>query len=138
MKIKIKKLSENAVIPTYAKQGDAGMDLYVTESDRINSKYVRYYFGIALEIPEGYVGLMFPRSSIYKQNVTLSNCVGVIDSSYRGELQAVMKEKKWSGYSTGDRAAQLIIMPFPYIEFEQADELSSTDRGEGGYGSTGK
>ena len=80
MKVKIKKLNENAVIPSYSKQGDAGMDLVATS--KIFDKYgnVEYGTGLAMEIPEGYVGLIFPRSSICKQDLSLSNAVGVIDS----------------------------------------------------------
>lgn len=137
MKIKIKKLVKHATIPTYATQGDAGMDLYVAGVEYIDEDHVRYKFGIALEIPEGYVGMVFPRSSIYKQKQILTNCVGILDSGYRGEVMAVMLGTSSSSYTLGDRAAQLIIMPYPYIEFEEAEELSITERGVGGYGSTG-
>lgn len=140
MKVKIKKVHANAVIPSYAKEGDAGMDLTVTT---INDEayQVTYGFGISVEIPEGYVGLVFPRSSIRKTDLVLSNSVGVIDSGYRGELMAVFK--KLAGtvstkYYVGERAAQLVIIPYPKIEFEEVKELSDTERGAGGFGSTGK
>ena len=138
MKVRIKKLSENAVIPTYAKEGDAGMDLVITSIITKNLGDVTYGFGIALEIPKGFVGLVFPRSSIRKTDLILSNSVGVIDSGYRGEIQATFKRSGVYAYAVGDRGAQIMIIPHPPIEFEEADELSDTERGEGGFGSTGK
>lgn len=138
MEVKIKKLHKNAVIPSYAKEGDAGMDLTVVGVKLVDSDHVRLNFGIAIEIPIGYVGLVFPRSSCYKQRQLLSNCVGVIDSGYRGEITAVMIGYSDSSYQVGDRAAQIIIMPYPQIEFKEVSELSITERGEKGYGSTGK
>ena len=137
MKIKIKKLHENAVVPSYAKNGDAGMDLTVVSSEMIDNEHIKYGFGIAIEIPFGYVGLIFPRSSCYKQRQILSNCVGVIDSGYRGELSAVMIGTSPQKYKVGERAAQILILPYPQIEFELTNELSDSERGLGGYGSTG-
>lgn len=176
MELKIKKLSENAVIPQYANPGDAGLDLTATEvtydydNDVINVK-----FGIALDIPEGYVGLLFPRSSIYKKDVILSNSVGVIDSSYKGEIQAnftipldfydvnldsktksllstlgtlrvFMSKKRFNKnithlidtYAVGERACQLLIMPVPTVKIVETDTLSESERGEKGFGSSGK
>ena len=138
MKVRIKKLSENAVIPTYAKDGDAGMDLVITSIITRYEGDVTYGFGIALEIPKGFVGLVFPRSSIRKTDLILSNSVGVIDSGYRGEIQATFKRSGVYVYAVGDRGAQIMIIPHPPIEFEEADELSDTERGDGGFGSTGK
>jgi dUTP pyrophosphatase len=141
MKIKIKKLNTNAVIPTYAKEGDAGMDLVATSIISNTTFDVTYGTGIALEIPEGFVGLVFPRSSIRKYELALSNSVGVIDSGYRGELQATFKKTNGLdslAYKVGDRIAQIIIIPYPPIEFEEVEELNNTERGEGGFGSTGK
>ncbi len=154
MQVKIKKLKPNAVIPTYAKEGDAGMDLVATEILKDTPEQITYGIGIALEIPEGFVGLVFPRSSIRKTGLQLSNSVGVIDSGYRGELQATfnkifggegmydeMKVKEIQPneyYKVGDRIAQIMIIPHPPIEFVEVDELSNTERGEGGFGSTGK
>ena len=154
MKVRIKKLNPLAVIPSYAKAGDAGMDLIATSIISDTPDQITYGLGIALEIPEGFVGLVFPRSSIRKTGLQLSNSVGVIDSGYRGELQATFN-KIFGGdrfydetkntedtsndfYKIGDRVAQIMIIPHPEIEFEQADELSDTERGEGGFGSTGK
>ena len=138
MKIKIKKLSENAVIPKYAKNGDAGMDLTVTDIEIVDGNHIKYKFGIAIEIPLGYVGLVFPRSSIYKQGQLLTNSVGVIDSGYRGEICAVMMGNNSDlSYKVGDRAAQIMIIPYPQIEFEESNDLSESERGEGGFGSSG-
>jgi len=138
MKVRIKKLNPNAVIPTYAKDGDAGMDVVATRiiNERLDS--ITYGTDIALEIPEGFVGLIFPRSSIRKTDLILSNSVGVIDSGYRGEIQATFKRSGVYAYAVGDRICQIMIIPHPPIEFEEADELSDTERGEGGFGSTGK
>lgn len=173
MEVKIKKLCDSAVIPSYAKPGDAGMDLVATS--RIFDKYgnVEYGTGLAMEIPEGYVGLIFARSSIFKQDLSLANAVGVIDSGYRGEIKFKFKPTlaymtfgvatnskgidedsdsfdfvgiagdikkdsiETSIYEVGDRIGQIIIMPYPKISFKEVDELSATDRGEGGFGSTG-
>ena len=143
MKVRIKKLNESAVIPTYAKDGDAGMDLVATSIISTTSTQITYGIGLALEIPKGFVGLIFPRSSVRKTRLMLSNCVGVIDSGYRGELQATFNKVNHDSvsendYKVGDRIAQIMIIPHPSIEFEEADELSDTERGEGGFGSTGK
>jgi len=138
MKVKIKKLHPDAVIPKYAKNGDAGMDLTITTSEFVDYEHIKLGFGIALQIPKGYVGFIFPRSSCYKQKQILSNCVGVIDSGYIGEISVVMIGTSKHSYKVGDRASQLIIMPYPQIEFEEVEELESTERGSGGFGSTGK
>lgn len=137
MKVKIKKLVENAVLPKYSRDGDAGMDLTAVGKELLDSEHIKYSFGLSMEIPRGYVGLIFPRSSCYKKRQILSNCVGVVDSGYRGEISAVMIGTSEHSYEVGDRVAQLIIMPYPEIEFEEVEELSSSERGENGYGSTG-
>ena len=141
MQVKIKKLNENAVIPSYAKDGDAGMDLVATKIISNTTFDVTYGTDLAMEIPKGFVGLIFPRSSIRKYELILSNSVGIIDSGYRGELQATFKKENGLdslAYKVGDKIAQIMIIPHPEVEFEEADELSDTDRGEGGFGSTGK
>jgi dUTP pyrophosphatase len=138
--IKVKKLVSEAVIPSYSKVGDAGMDLTITKEIENTSFSVSYGFGIAIEIPQGYVGLIFPRSSVRNQDLILSNCVGVIDSGYRGELQATFKKTNGLDsikYKVGDRGAQIIILPYPTIYMTEVPELSNTERGEGGFGSTG-
>jgi dUTP pyrophosphatase len=143
IKVKIKKLNENAVIPTYSKDGDAGMDLTITSIISETTTDVSYGFGVAMEIPIGFVGLIFPRSSVRKYDLSLTNAVGVIDSGYRGELQATFKKTNWlkgdnsEKYKIGDRGAQIIIIPYPQIQFIESDELSNSDRGTGGFGSTG-
>jgi dUTP pyrophosphatase len=141
MKVKIKKLHPLAVIPTYAKSGDAGMDLVATSIISDTTFDITYGLGISIEIPEGFVGLVFPRSSIRKYDLALTNCVGVIDSGYRGELQATFRKIHGHAsdiYNVGDKIFQMIIIPYPQIQFEEVDELSDTERGEGGFGSTGK
>lgn len=141
MRTYIKKLHPNAVIPTYAKQGDAGMDLVATEIINEEVFQITYGIGLAMEIPEGFVGLIFPRSSIRKTDLSLTNCVGVIDSGYRGELQATFRKERGvvsKKYEVGDRIAQIMIIPHPDVTFIETDELSSSERGEGGFGSTGK
>ena len=141
MKVRIKKLSTDAVIPTYAKEGDAGMDLVATRIISNTTFDVSYGTDLAMEIPNGFVGLVFPRSSVRKYELALSNSVGVIDSGYRGELQATFKKTNGLdslAYKVGDRIAQIMIIPYPPIEFDEVAELSDTERGEGGFGSTGK
>ena len=140
MQVNIKKISENAVIPSYAKDGDAGLDLVATSIVNEEAFQITYGLGVAMEIPEGFVGLVFPRSSIRKTDLSLTNCVGVIDSGYRGELQATFRKHRGVAstiYAVGDRVAQIMIIPHPPIEFEVSEELSNTERGEGGFGSTG-
>jgi dUTP pyrophosphatase len=138
--VKVKKLVPEAVIPSYSKVGDAGMDLTITKEIENTSFSVSYGFGIALEIPQGYVGLVFPRSSVRNQDLILSNCVGVIDSGYRGELQVTFKKTQGLDsikYKVGDRGAQIVILPYPTIYMTEVPELSNTERGSGGFGSTG-
>ncbi len=138
MKVNIKRLHENATIPFYAKESDAGMDLVITDIKGETEWDISYGFGISMEIPDGFVGLVFPRSSIRKTDLILSNSVGVIDAGYRGEIQATFKKTGGAVYKIGDRGAQLIIIPHPIIEWDEVNELNNTERGEGGFGSTGK
>jgi len=140
MKVKIKKLLPNIEIPKYAKDGDAGLDLIATHVS-ITDLYIEYSTGLCIEIPEGYVGLLFPRSSISKYHLCLANSVGVVDSGYRGEIMARFKRTTNTAYETiynvGDKVVQLIILPYPKIQLELVDDLTRTDRGAGGFGSTG-
>lgn len=139
MEVKIKKLNENAVIPQYAHPTDAGLDLVAVSKSKDNDGNFVYGTGLAFEIPEGYVGLVFPRSSVTARCMAMANCVGVIDSGYRGEVTVKFKPYLfYRPYDKGDRVAQMIIMPYPRIDLVEVDELSESDRGEGGYGSTGK
>ena len=147
MKVKIKKLNEGAIVPSYSKQGDAGLDFTAVEISRDNVGNITYHTGLAVEIPEGYVGLLFPRSSISKKQQFLTNSVGVLDSGFRGEILAKFKPVmgtydtilelfESNEYQVGDRIVQMIILPYPQIEFEEVEELSETERGYGGFGST--
>ena len=169
MEVKIKRLSENAVIPKYSLEGDGAQDLVATSKNYDEFGNIHYGTGLAFSIPEGYVGLLFPRSSNAKKDLILSNSVGVLDSNYRGEVSFKFKPSAvlysdipnpennigtisetfddvilpnslvpFQEYSIGDRIGQIIILPYPKIEFIEVDELGETNRGEGGYGSTGK
>lgn len=144
MNIKVKKLVKEAVLPKYAKDGDAAVDLTaISKSEVLDNEggfgYIQYGTGLAFEIPKGFVGLIFPRSSISNTGLILSNSVGVIDSGYRGEVGARFKYiPKTKDYNIGDRIAQMIIMPIPDVQFEEVEELSDSERGEGGFGHTGK
>jgi len=147
MKVKIKRLHPDAVVPTYAKHGDAGMDIHAVsrgEADRYGNMV--YRTGIAMEIPEGHVGLIYPRSSVSKTPHSLRNHVGVVDSGYRGEI--IFKfgwvsstinsaEEPIKVYEAGDRIGQIIIIPYPQVEFVEVEKLSDSERGQGGFGSTG-
>jgi len=137
MILKFKKLHEDAIIPSYAKPGDAGLDLTaVTES--WDNDIVTYGTGLAMEIPEGFVGLLCPRSSVYKTNLALVNSIGIIDCCFRGEVMFKFRCKtNGIKYNIGDRVGQLLLVPIPLIKTLEVHELSSTDRGEGGFGSTG-
>ena len=148
LKVRFKKLVENAVIPTYKTVGAAGMDITAIRTEAIDyGNQLKAYTGIAVEIPKGYVGLLFPRSSIVTTNNRLGNCVGVIDSDYRGEITFVFDNVNINGdlisdydywYKSKDRVGQLVILPFPKIELEEVKEISDTERGTGGYGHTGR
>lgn len=143
MIVKIKKLNEKAVVPTRATIGSAGLDLTACvigiEHAEDGVATVVYDSCLAIEIPEGFVGLLFPRSSISKKSLTLTNCVGVIDSDYRGSIMAKFKLNTNtipSVYKEGERFAQLLIVPISMVELEEATELSETERGVNGYGSS--
>lgn len=145
MQVKIKKLHKDAKIPQYSLQGDAGLDLTAVSEMYDEYGNVHYGTGLAFEIPEGYVGFLFPRSSNAKKELILSNSVGVLDSNYRGEVSFKFKPslhfpiKTYSNnYEIGDRIGQIIILPYPKIDFLEVEELVGTNRGEGSYGSTGK
>lgn len=141
MQVKIKRLYDNAVLPTKAHSTDAGWDLYA-HSKSFDNKNIVYGTGVAFEVPENYVGLLFPRSSNAKTDLLLSNSVGVLDSGYRGEVLFKFKVTRdnylGDTYDVGDRIGQIIIIPYPEVEFVEVSELSETDRGCGGYGSSGR
>lgn len=179
MKVKIKKLHEDAVIPQYAHSTDAGMDIVAVRKWTDNDGNICYGSGLAFDVPEGYVMLIFPRSSVSKYDLTLANSVGVLDSGYHGELIFKFKpslgvcgtdegegdDEEWSlddddtviaipgitpyipnyimswdesVYDVGDKIGQIIILPYPKIEFDEVEELGESERGTDGFGSTGK
>lgn len=141
--INIKKLNENAVIPTYGSEFSAGADLYALLDEDINiapgeTKLIKT--GLALEIPVGYAGLIYARSGLAtKQGLAPANCVGVVDSDYRGEVMVALHNhsQEERTISNGERIAQLVITPFLKVSFNEKEELEDTTRGTGGFGSTG-
>lgn len=143
MNVKFRKTSIFAVTPTYANDGDVGLDLTVT-SIKEENEYIQFNFGIAIEIPRHYFGLIVPRSSITKMNLMMKNSVGIIDSGYRGELCFRCKKVKFEDgsqekiYEVGEKAAQLIILPAPEIFLRETEELSDSERGTSGFGSSDK
>ncbi len=144
MEVRIKKLDERATIPTYGTEYSAGADLYSMKGELITvdaHKTVMVHTGIALEIPEGYAGLIFARSGMAcKRGLAPANKVGVIDADYRGEIIVALHNHtdEAISFEGGERVAQLSIVPFLKAEFKLTDELSDTVRGAGGFGSTGK
>lgn len=138
--VEIKKLSPNAVIPKNSKPNDAGLDMTATSMSE-NEMYIEYGTDIAISLPRGYVGLIYPRSSLSNYHLVLSNHVGVVDSGYIGEIRFRFK-KTHDGpnakyYKIGDRIGQLIVVPFPIVLFKEVDELEPSDRGTSGFGSSG-
>lgn len=157
LSVKIKRLHPDSVIPSYSKPGDAGLDLTAVSKSFDEFGNTVYDTGLAFEIPEGYVGLLFPRSSNAKTDLRLTNSVGVIDSGYRGSVLFKYRNDNYANlsskdrrdlqggilafngdYAVGNRVGQLIIMPYPKVKLVEVDELSETERGEGSYGSSGK
>lgn len=144
MLVKVKKLNDKAIIPTYGSLGAAGADLYaVTEGSATiePGATVLVGTGVAMAIPEGYVGLIFARSGLStKQGLAPANKVGVIDSDYRGEIKVPLfnQSKETRVIESGERIAQIAIVPFVQAEFDECSELDDTSRGEGGFGSTGR
>ena len=144
MKVRIKKLNENAVIPTRGSEQAAGYDLYAATTEPVTilpHETVKVGTGLAIAVPDGYFGAIFARSGLAaKQGLRPANCVGVADSDYRGEyIVALHNDTDFERtISPKERIAQLVVMPYLAVEFEEKDELSETARGEGGFGSTGK
>ena len=144
MEIKIKRLNERAHIPTFGTEFSAGADLYCAEEHEISvcsGQKCSIGTGISMEIPEGYVGLVFARSGLAcKNGLRLCNSVGVIDADYRGEIKVVLHND--SEYvreiKPGERVAQMIVMPYPKVSFIEVEELSDTVRGKSGFGGTGR
>ena len=154
IKVPVKRLHKDAVIPSYAHSGDGGMDLTSISVNRTGS-FIEHGTGLAVAIPRGYVGLLFPRSSISKKDLSLANAVGIIDQSFRGEIKLRFKnaivfseleieelgneilDQGYDEYNVGDKIGQIMIIPRPEVMFEEVDDLSDTERGGGGFGSTG-
>jgi len=143
MKINVKKLDERAKMPTHGSQFAAGADLYALLENDIEIKpneTALIHTGLSVEIPEGYAGLIYARSGLAtKRGLAPANKVGVIDSDYRGEIMVALlnHSDKIQTVSPFERIAQLVITPFLKVEFSECDSLSDTQRGEGGFGSTG-
>ena len=137
--LKYKKLREDAQIPVKQHLEDACYDLTACEVI-VAGSLMKCKFGIAVEFPPGYVALIFPRSSVYKTSCRLSNSVGVVDANYRGELQAVfdLQDSEYVPYKTGERCCQLMLIKLPEVELKEVSELSSSERGDKGFGSSGR
>lgn len=146
MEIKFKKIHAKAEVPKQGREGDAAWDLTACEAG-VRSEYesgeamfIEYNTGIAIAVPEDHVGLVFPRSSISNRDLILKNCIGVIDPNYRGAITTRFWVTEPSGianiYNVGDRIAQLVIIPRPFLEFEEVEDLGTTNRNAEGYGSS--
>lgn len=139
--VKVKKLSQNSKLPIQGKPGDAGFDLTATSITENNKLYIEYSIDLAISLEPGFVGLIYARSSLSNYDLILSNHVGIIDENYRGCIKFRFKKTSESPdakyYKVGDKIGQLIVMPYPKVEFEQVDELDETVRGEQGFGSSG-
>lgn len=139
MEVRIKKVMDGACLPQKAHAQDAGFDLMACKVERVGFDEIVCHTGLAFEIPDGYVGLLFPRSSIARTAMMLKNSVGVLDSCYRGEVTFKFRQlDNGDTYNAGDKIGQIIIMPYPEIVFVESDNLSETERGSGCYGSTGR
>jgi dUTP pyrophosphatase len=143
MVVKIRRLRENAKLPLYRTKGAAGADLSACLDEPIvlqRGDIVSIPTGIAVEIPPGYEGQVRPRSSLGKQGLTIPNAPGTIDSDYRGEVMVLLVNlsREACTIAPGDRIAQLVIAPVVQASFVESDDLSETERGHGGFGSTGR
>lgn len=141
MNLEIKKLYKDSQMPKKAHETDACFDLYAHSFSEDNSHYLNYGTGIAINIPIGYVGLLFPRSSVTNTSLILGNCVGVIDAGFQGEVSFRFKEiphYQLKVYNVGERIGQILILPLTEVNIQEVDEFTfETKRGKGGYGSTG-
>lgn len=144
--VKFKKLHPDVKTPISATDGACGWDLYAYGNEELlfpqyMATPIKYHTGLSVEIPKGYVGLLLSRSSIYRTGKILANGVGVIDSDFRGEICFIFQPAQYHGdktYKHDDRIGQLVIIPCPDVELVEVEELSETERGSGGFGSTGK
>jgi len=141
VKLKIKKLNESAVIPSYAHKGDAGMDLFSTEEYNLKPKERKLIStGLSVEVPEGYELQVRPRSGLaLKKGISIVNAPGTIDAGYRGEIGVIMINHGEEDFeiNKGDKIAQAILNKVEFAEIQEVDELNESERGEGGFGSTG-
>ena len=138
MVVKFKKLVDEAITPVRANPTDAGWDLSCFTVS-YNEKIITYHTGIAVAIPEGFVGLLFPRSSVYKKDLSLANSVGVIDAGFRGEIllkYRFLEDENVKAYKEGDRIGQIVIVPIADVFWDETNELPESERGEGGFGSS--
>lgn len=139
LKVKIRKNHPNAVIPQYSRVGDAGLDMTAISKTE-TALYVEFDTCLSIQLPEGHVGLLFPRSSISNYTLSLANSVGVVDSNFTGSIRFRFKKTSTNAYEkiydVGDRIGQLVILPIPTIEFEEVEDVSETERGEGAFGSS--
>lgn len=142
MKVKFQRLNPAAKIPTRANSGDAGFDLYataVTHPSGSAGVFVEICTGISLEIPKGYAGFIFPRSSISNTKHFLRNSVGVIDSGYRGEIKLRFSvDDSNTSYQIGDRVGQIVFIRMPAVQLIESESLKYSSRGQGGFGSSGR
>ncbi len=144
MKVKLKKLNEKATLPTYGSEFSAGADLYACIENDIVIKSGETAFvgtGLAMELDSGYVALVYARSGLAcKKGLAPANKVGVIDSDYRGEIMVALHNhsNEERTVCVGERIAQMVVTPYIKCEFEEVNELDNTERGEGGFGSTGR
>lgn len=139
MEIKIKKTTKDSLLPIKKNPLDTGFDCFANSITK-TTDYIEYGLGFCLEIPQGYCGLIFPRSSISNYDLMLSNSIGVIDSGYRNEVKVRFKLKEEGDkiYNVGDRVCQFILYKYPEINFIEVEDLDLTSDRKGGYGSTGK
>ena len=143
MELRVRRLADTAKLPRRATRGDAGLDLFASEASRLApGARASIGTGIAIEVPEGHAGLVLPRSGwAARHGIALVNAPGLIDSGYRGEVRVLLlntdREEHFE-VSEGDRIAQLLVVPFPYLEPVEGDALTESDRGAGGFGSTGR
>ena len=144
MKVNVMKLKADAILPTRGSSSAAGYDLYACpDTDEVvikSGQTVKVGTGLAFQIPEGYFGAIFTRSGLAAKGLRPANCVGVADSDYRGEYIVALHNDSSADMTVakGDRIAQLVVMPYLSVEFDEVDDLQKTERGTGGFGSTGK
>ena len=143
VKLKVKRITDTATIPKYAHYGDACFDIYSDGIVEIGESWQVHATGLRFDIPDGYAMMIYSRSGMgFKDNTRLANCVGVVDSGYVGEV--MVKLTRDDGcihaleYKRGDRIAQAMLIPVPVVEFEEVDDMEDTERGDGGFGSSGK